>query len=465
VRSIVIASLVLVFVLSGPGLAGKKNPGPAPFGLLSETLAVTKATLEKVKAWVPEAGPVGKTEEEKAQRKSERTLGKMVKKLESPKIDSLVRELKAASKAAKAALKKKKSATQTKLEGFLAPLGFQADFDAIQAAILGMRDRMVTTAKGARDLAKILPGKDPFAKATKVIATLEDTEDVAKQFKLLGKVVKLIPDMITLYEEGQKGVEKTWVVQHLSVAPEGQGFDLDDDGTLDNDLAGLTLDINVPPFVNESIDITPFIDQALAAAMTNVPPEPAPVLVPIVQMWGLDKEPMCPDNVAILGFLQAEDTDRDRGNNFTGTAEFDASAATAADGRAVLRGPTSLDPGCAYEVTLNGSSLDEIDIAELTLPGDTLFGLAGVVQETSNDGIIGFALPVAGLVDYVWDDILEFLGAGELPPIVQDNIKTVVEGLLTPTLDVDGDGTNESIAVALSFTSVPCTITLVPPTK
>jgi hypothetical protein len=206
----------------------------------------------------------------------------------------------------------------------------------------------------------------------------------------------------------------TWnhAVGTLAVASRDEGFDLDEDGDVDNAiwlLGGA-------------------IDPLVAAQIT------AASRVLVLQTAGWD------DGIAEIGLFGAEDTDGDPSDNFTGSEAFDAGEAVDDQGRARASVEAPLVDG-DYEVALVTEALS---VGELSLEATTPIYLRGTVDASSHVGTLGFGASVQGLVAAA-----TALGAN--PTLVKQ-----LEDLAD--LDTDGDGTSDAISTAWTFEAVACDV-------
>lgn len=132
-----------------------------------------------------------------------------------------------------------------------------------------------------------------------------------------------------------------------------------------------------------------------------------------------------------------EDTDGDPSDNLSGTEVFDAGLQVDANGDAFVAGTTTL-LASAYQVELG---VDPIILGPFTFDSTSELRFEGTVTASANDGLLGMAIRTDALV-------------AALNAAGQTQLATSISGL--SDLDLDQDGTNESISAAFTYTSVPC---------
>ncbi len=220
---------------------------------------------------------------------------------------------------------------------------------------------------------------------------------------------------------GGGGPVESWdhALGELTLLGSGQGFDLDGDGQIDNALGGFAR----------------YLGGALSGLVQNAG------TVGIIQTWGVNDG----NNRVQIGIVSGTDTDNDPSDNFSGSESFDVSSGLLPNGRAEIVAATALDPANTFEARIAAGSFT---IAGFTLPTSTDVFISGTVTKDAIDGQIGTAIPTQ-----VITDLLDQNGLGFLTGLVDG----------AADVDVDGDGTDDSISLAVAFKGVPCTIVAVAP--
>jgi hypothetical protein len=306
--------------------------------------------------------------------------------------------------------------------------------DAYRKDLEAARDALA--AELAKPLAKGRKGLErTLTKANKALGDGKVAPTRAKELRKLAKAAKLLLDYIG--QDGGNGgggrepppdvtgETATWVISDVAVPPASEGLDLDGDGTPDNVLGGLG---DITALIDPDLDI----NQTIADRLT----EGDSVL--LVQMWGIDD--WSDDPLVLSGLMNGLDTDGIPGDNFSGTEVFDVTGSVDENGYPLLYTAASLSSGGQYEVEYSGAALE---VAGFVLPAGTPVKVKGTAEPSSNSGTIGFGIPMSLVFQ-----LIEELGF---------EINIVIEILLNSAadLDVDGDGTNESMSGALVFDSVP----------
>jgi hypothetical protein len=252
------------------------------------------------------------------------------------------------------------------------------------------------------------------------LASLTPAASASWTFKVLAKVAKYVDSVPWLPEQ----VVATWVTTSIRVAPGNEGLDLDGDTTVDNALGALA-----PLLSLLGLDL----DAMLATVLTGSPN------VMLIRMWWSENE-----GGVLVGLVNGLDDDGDLSDNFTGAESFVVAVGLGLDGHPIARVPTSFSAAGSF-VT------DPFESAGLTIPGldlplpETLpLGLAGTASAASNNGLIGFAIPV---------DLL----ASALVAMGQPDYTTTLRTVADIDLDSGTPG-NEALSMALKFTSVPAAI-------
>lgn len=294
--------------------------------------------------------------------------------------------------------------------------------------------------------------RDPFRKERRLVTKtgkfLDKARDVernpprrravVRRIAFLIKAAKLLEPIVRKSESGQT---MNWVISSVDLAPAGQGFDMDGDGDVDNNAAQLVGLVDSLPGTD--------VGELRRLLRTQFEEERAAAVLPVIRMWGIDS--YSNDNCVFVGLMNGVDCDDDVSNNFSGTEPYDVERTTAADGNPFLRAPTSFDANGNYVFVIDGNASVgaplpvDLDIARIQLPGDIPLGFMGQASPTANDGIMAFAIPVQRIINML---------DSQLPIPVPAGVATAIGNLAD--LDVNGDGTDESISTQLAFTSVPC---------
>lgn len=282
-------------------------------------------------------------------------------------------------------------------------LRYASDLDATWALLRGAE-----TAQG-------LP-KSVRRKVAKALAQLAATD---LDYPSLARAAKAAKGW-TPYEFGRTHV---FVVESLSVAPAGQGLDVDGDRKPDNALG--TFRTAIEFLVQRSLD------ELLAEALGD---GGAVVLIEVAGVQSAQRDPL-----AFVGLFGAADVDADPSDNFSGSEPFlPVDGSLAADGHAAVRSATKLRRG-KFAASFVG--------AGLPIPGVPASGgraaIAATLGVDSLSGRIGAAIPI--------DDLVALFGlAGST--ISRETIADFADA------DLDGDGEDDAFTLALDFTAVPATI-------
>lgn len=266
-------------------------------------------------------------------------------------------------------------------------------------------------AQSAQGLKKSVAKK--LAKAVTALETVPDT------FGGLSKLAEKAAGW-TPYDAGES---YSYVVGSLTVAPEGEGFDLDQDGDVDNGIASIRE--SVEGFAGQSLD------QILADGLA----QGGGVLLLEVFHAG----PLQRDKLAFAGFVSGTDTDGDATDNLSGSETFGVDPALlAADGHAAVRAATSISKG-AFRARLDGASLPVGGGA------NGLLAVSGTISTDGASGRIGAAIPTDVLVGALAD-------AGiTIPALLLPTLRAAAD------LDLDGDGVRDAFSIALDYTAAPAT--------
>jgi hypothetical protein len=199
------------------------------------------------------------------------------------------------------------------------------------------------------------------------------------------------------------------VVTALSVGSSSDGVDLDGDGRTDNSLsfAASLLDSSLADTVNRR-DVL------------------------LLQFWD-----WCADGAFAGGILSANDPDGDLTDNASGSEVFTVTSDVDADNHTVDAGFGVYSRG---DYTLEVPTLTiDLDGYSITSAGSVYF--VGTASDTDNTGTMGFAVALADVVA-----IAEANGFSA----------DLVTGFAD--LDLDGDGENDALSMALNYEAVSCGI-------
>lgn len=210
-------------------------------------------------------------------------------------------------------------------------------------------------------------------------------------------------------DTGAAGTTYDDVVFELVVADRTEGFDLDGDGATDNAIWS----------TGELFD--PVLADGLAMSS----------LVSVFEVTGVDD--LAEDDDVEVALRTAADPDGDAGDNGSGDESFDTSGVTTTPSGAALSG------GEWYAVLVEGG----LSLGTFTLPIVTPIAASGELSDAGEAGLVGFGVDVATLV-------------GALDAAGQDGLGAALEVLAD--LDLDDDGTAETLSMAFVYTAAPCTL-------
>lgn len=213
-------------------------------------------------------------------------------------------------------------------------------------------------------------------------------------------------------------VTANYVVISYTVADRGEGFDVDNDGEVDNAIwpVGSVLD--------------PQVADAIAVAQHVV----------IQQVNGIDD--WTDDDDVSVGVLTAEDPDGDGTNNASGTEVYAGGIQVDTGGNILVSTPTSLVGGAFSTSVATGPLTVGAYVLELA----TGLFVDANINETSETGLLGFGIS------------LEKLEVALTAEGVSEDVLNVLEGLAD--LDLEGDdGVNDAISMAFHFEAAACGVT------
>lgn len=259
----------------------------------------------------------------------------------------------------------------------------------------------------------------PKSVRRKVVKARAQLEAADTDYPSLARAAKAAKGW-TPYDFGRTHV---FVVESLSVAPAGQGLDVDGDRKPDNALG--TFRTAIEFLVQRSLD------EVLAEALGD---GGAVVLIEVAGVQSAQRDPL-----AFVGLFGGTDVDADPSDNFSGSEPFlPVDGSLAADGHAAVRSATKLRRG-KFAAAFDG--------AGLPIPGLPASGgraaIAATLGVDSLSGRIGAAIPI--------DDLVVLFGlAGST--ISRETIADFADA------DLDGDGEDDAFTLALDFTAVPAAI-------
>jgi len=209
-----------------------------------------------------------------------------------------------------------------------------------------------------------------------------------------------------------------YVISELLVAPADEGFDLDQDGSPDNALSAV--DRIVDPLLQALMADTPRVQVIVLDALADFQNDPSV-------------------HVSVFG---ADDQDGDHSalDNFSGEEIFEAAGSVDEEGHPTSWEDVPLEDGLYMAVFTDVRS---VDLGGLQLGGDTpLVVGSNEVDATSQNGLLGFGVGASALVDFA-----ESVG---MDPDTAAGLAALAD------LDLDQDGTDETVSVALRFGAVTC---------
>ena len=209
-----------------------------------------------------------------------------------------------------------------------------------------------------------------------------------------------------------------YAVSELMVAADDEGFDLDGDGLPDNALA--TVNRVVDPLLQVVMGDTPRVIAIVLDEVADFHDDPS-------------------IHAAIFG---ADDQDGDHSalDNFSGEEVFEAGAAVDEDGHPVEYQDVPVDGGI---YTALFEDVRGVDLGGLQIGADTpLVVGSNAFDANSQNGLLGFGVSATALVAFAEAVGMDPGDAAELA--------------LLADLDLDADGTDETVSVALRFGAVSC---------
>lgn len=206
-----------------------------------------------------------------------------------------------------------------------------------------------------------------------------------------------------------------WVLGSIVVGSPSSGFDFDGDGQPDNGASALS------GFLDS------VFEDALATGDT----------LTVVQLSGV--QGWSDDEIGVAMFTVV-DTDLDPSDNFGGSEDLFAGAEIDDEGVAVSAIPTEIIGG-GYGLEL---AVARMDIGDIELTSRVAIKLSGYASESSHTGLIGLGIPLSSMQALGQ----EYAADGRTLQAIDNS----------PDLDLDGDGTPETISASLAFTGSPCTL-------
>jgi hypothetical protein len=384
---------LIVGVAGAVGVSGRLDA-------LDEALATRRSELVAI---------TGDKAATKAVKRIDRGRAKLAKPSASV---SLSREIVAASKVA--GVIEKKLSDETALLSLL-----DSAIDAYRADLRSARSGLSAAAAKGPNYSKLLKQTD------KALLQSEVGKTRAARLLALSKVAKLTHGFELT------GVEATWVVGALQLAPGGTGVDLNGDGHADNAIGGARATLES---FGDGLDIDAALADALAQAGTQI----------VLQMWGIDDYQTDPRVFAAA--LLGQDLDGDASDNLSGSEVFDVTASVdPVDGYGAVRASTEFAGGGAFEASFGGAGFA---FGDFMLEGDNRLVVEGVASLDSNTGYLGFAIPLTQV-----RALLEASGV-TVTPLIAFGL-----ALLTD-IDLDGNGMNDAMSISLAYDAVPCGVTV-----
>lgn len=206
------------------------------------------------------------------------------------------------------------------------------------------------------------------------------------------------------------------VVVAFTTAAQGEGFDVDGDGEIDNAIWALG----------------GMLDPRIAESLTTAQH------VVIAQLSGIDD--WGDDTSVRIGVLTAEDPDGDGMDNTSGAEAFAGGAQVDADGLVHVATPGALVDG-GYTVEL---ATGPLPVGSYELELATGLFVEADVDHRQQSGLLGFGIAL---------DKLQVALAAE-------GISKEILALLVnlADLDLDGDGTDDGLSMAFRFEAAACTV-------
>ena len=209
------------------------------------------------------------------------------------------------------------------------------------------------------------------------------------------------------------GGSMSWyhAIQTVNALPQARGFDLDGDGTVNNSMGRVAQQIN-----NLGLSTYGGTDVLAGTAIVGVGPQ---------------------GGVVDVSILALEDTDGDVTDNFSGVEPF----ALYGGVPSIVQAAARLQPDGSFEVTLPAGTLA---LGPLALTTSTEIRVSGIAGPSRIEGMLGTAIS-----DTELRNLLDTFGLGALAALLR--------GL--NDIDADGDGTMESISLAMGFDGPSCVVT------
>lgn len=212
-------------------------------------------------------------------------------------------------------------------------------------------------------------------------------------------------------------VRASYVATAFEVS-EDEAFDLDDDGAPDNALSSLGVILN----------------NLIAERLVGN------VHVVVVQLDGVND--WSDDEAIEVGIFPAVDDDNDGTDNTSGAEVFDGTGFVDASGLALERSPGAITGG-TYEAWVDASSFQ---VGSFVFDVATGVHVRGLADASAQTGLVGIGVTT--------DALAYALGQEGFDPGLIDLLAGLAD------LDLDDDGTPETVSMAFTFDATACGVTL-----
>ena len=329
---------------------------------------------------------------------------------------SLADELRSVAAAARLA-ETKLADQQALLDAFASAVpGYESDLRVAQQALeaAAASDQVKATlrkryGKAAARLASILPAKRSATPLAARFAALAGGAAAAKGF--------------TPYDSG---ATYDWVLSDFTLAPNGQGVDLTGDGKPDNVIASLST------LLGGSVDVGSLLGSVSQGGQYG-----------LLEMWYV-QDLAKGDPFVFAGLLGGTDADGDATNDLSGDGDFQpVPESLDTDGRPLVRVASGVAKGGKYRIDFSGQA---VTLGAFELPATARIVVEATATPTSNDGLLGVAIPSAVLQQILADQGIVLSGLQLL----------FFNGLAD--VDTDGNGSKDAFSAAFAFESVKANV-------